>query len=80
MMASRLRLPVIPVRLEGLDRVLHHTWRWPRRGAVRVVFGAPIDPDDNDYAALARKIEDAVVALLPTPVAQTQDTAQVKCA
>jgi long-chain acyl-CoA synthetase len=80
MMASRLRLPVIPVRLEGLDRVLHHTWRWPRRGAVRVVFGAPIELDDNDYAALARKIEDAVVALLPAPVAQTQDTAQMKCA
>ena len=36
MIASKLGLPVVPVRLEGIERVLHHTWRWPRRGDVRV--------------------------------------------
>jgi len=65
MMASRLRLPVVPVRLEGLDRVLHHTWRWPRRGTVRVVFGTPLELDGDDYGRLTRRVEGAVVALLP---------------
>ena len=39
MIASRLGVPIVPVRLEGLDRVLHHTWRMarpgPRAGRVR---------------------------------------------
>jgi long-chain acyl-CoA synthetase len=60
MLASRLRLPVVPVRLDGLDRVLHHTWRWPRRGSVHVTFGAPLRLEGDDYAALARHVEEAV--------------------
>jgi long-chain acyl-CoA synthetase len=67
MLASRLRLPVVPVRLEGVDRVLHRTWRWPRRGTVRVCFGAPVALEGADYAALAKRIEQAVQALLPAP-------------
>lgn len=67
MMASRLQLPVVPVRLEGLDRVLHHTWRWPRRGTVHVRFGAPLQLEGDDYAALAGRVERAVMALLPEP-------------
>ena len=39
MIASRLDVPVVPVRLEGLDRVLHHTWQHgeagPRAGRLR---------------------------------------------
>lgn len=63
MLASRLSVPVVPVRLEGVDRVLHQTWRWPRRGVVHVMFGAPITLEGDDYAGLARRVEDAVVAL-----------------
>jgi hypothetical protein len=58
-------LPVVPVRLEGVERVLHHTWRWPRRGTVRVTFGAPLVLEGDDYAALARRVQDAVVAMGP---------------
>ena len=66
MIASKLRVPVVPVRLEGVDRVLHQTWRWPRRGNVRVVFGRPMVLDgDDDYVALAHRVEEAVVALRP---------------
>lgn len=65
MMASRLGLPVVPVRLEGVERVLHQGWRWPRRGAVRVSFGQPLMLEGDDYASLARRVEDAVVALPP---------------
>ena len=34
MMASRLGVPVIPVRLEGIDRVLHQTWKMAKPGPV----------------------------------------------
>ena len=60
MIAARLGLPVVPVRIAGLDRVLHHTWRFPKRGPVRMTFGAPMSLTGNDYAALARQIEAAV--------------------
>jgi long-chain acyl-CoA synthetase len=68
MMASKLRLPVVPVRLEGLERVLHHTWRWPRRGPVRITFGPPLELEGDDYPALAQRVEQAVTALLPERV------------
>ncbi len=64
-LSSKLRLPVVPVRLEGVERVLHHTWRWPRRGTVRVTFGTPLVLEGDDYAALARRVQDAVVAMGP---------------
>ena len=63
MIASRLSVPVVPVRIEGLDRVLHHTWRMARPGRVRVAFGAPMRLAGDDYEALAKRVEDAVRAL-----------------
>ena len=63
MIASRLDVPVVPVRLEGLDRILHHTWKFPVRGKARVAFGAPISLKGNDYAQLAATVEAAVRAL-----------------
>ncbi len=63
MIASRLDLPVVPVRLEGLDRVLHRKMRFPERGPVRVTFGEPLRAAGDDYADLASRIEAAVRAL-----------------
>ncbi len=63
MIASRLDLPVVPVRLEGLERILHQSWKFPQRGPARVTFGAPMSLRGNDYAALAEKVEDALRAL-----------------
>ena len=63
MMATRLKLPVVPVRLEGLDRVLHQHWHWPRHGDVRIAFGAPLTLEGDDYGALAKRVESAVRAL-----------------
>ena len=63
MIAARLGVPVVPVRIEGLDRVLHHTWKMARPGPVRVAFGAPLRLVGEDYEALARRVEDAVRAL-----------------
>jgi 1-acyl-sn-glycerol-3-phosphate acyltransferase len=60
MIASRLGLPVVPVRLDGLDRILHHTWTRPRIGRATVVFGEPMLLTGNDYAQLAARVEAAV--------------------
>lgn len=63
MIGARLGLPVVPVRLEGLERILHHSWRMARPGRARVSFGAPMRLEGDDYAALARRVEEAVRAL-----------------
>jgi long-chain acyl-CoA synthetase len=63
MIASRLGVPVVPVRVQGLDRILHPSWKFPQRGPARVAFGAPLFLEGHDYAALARRIESAVSCL-----------------
>ena len=63
MIGSRLDVAVVPVRLEGVDRVLHRGWHMARPGHVRVAFGAPIRLAGDDYEGLAKQVEDAVRAL-----------------
>ena len=63
MMASRLNVPVVPVRIDGLDKVLHRGWRMARPGHVRIAFGAPLRLTGDDYDALAQQVEAAVRAL-----------------
>jgi long-chain acyl-CoA synthetase len=63
MIASRLNVPVVPVRIEGLDRVLHHTWRMAVPGRVRIAFGMPLHLGGDDYESLAKQVENAVRAL-----------------
>jgi long-chain acyl-CoA synthetase len=60
MIASRLRVPVVPVRIAGLDKVLHHTWRMARPGRVRVSFGRPLHLSGDNYEELAQQVERAV--------------------
>ena len=63
MIGARLEVPVVPVRLEGLDRVLHQRAKMATPGPVRIAFGAPLRLKGDDYAALAREVEAAVRAL-----------------
>jgi len=65
MIGSRLGVPVVPVRLEGVDRVLHQDWKMARPGRVRVRFGPALRLEGDDYAALAAEVEAAVRALGP---------------
>jgi long-chain acyl-CoA synthetase len=60
MIASRLGVPVVPVRIVGLDKVLHPTWRMARPGRVRVAFGKPVHLSGDDYEELAKRVETAV--------------------
>ena len=63
MIGAKLDVPVVPIRIEGLDRVLHRTMRFPKRGPVRIAFGAPIRLSGEDYAGLAKTVEMAVRGL-----------------
>lgn len=63
MAALQLRLPVVPVRIEGLDYIFPRKARIPRRGHARVAFGAPLTPDGDDSATFTQRIEDAVRTL-----------------
>ena len=63
MIGARLDVPVVPVRIDGLDKVLHSTWKMARPGRVRVAFGAPLRLAGDDYEALAAQVENAVRAL-----------------
>jgi long-chain acyl-CoA synthetase len=57
MIASHLTAPVVPVRIVGLDRVLHRNAKWPAMGRVDVKFGAPIALSGDDFAELAARVE-----------------------
>ena len=63
MIGSRLDLPIVPVRLEGLDRILPTGASFVRPGRVRIAFGPPMRLRGDDYAALAAEVE-AQVRLL----------------
>ena len=63
LIASKASLPVVPVRIIGLDRVLHRTAKFPSPGRVEVRFGKPIHFSGEDYAGIAKQIEASVRAL-----------------
>jgi long-chain acyl-CoA synthetase len=64
MIAARLGIPVVPIRIRGLDRVLHKSWKMARPGRVEITFGPALRPTVNeDYPALARQVEGAVKKL-----------------
>jgi long-chain acyl-CoA synthetase len=63
MIASRLGVPVVPVRVRGLNRVLSRHSKWPTVSRATCRFGAPISLTGNDYAALADRVRDGVAAL-----------------
>jgi long-chain acyl-CoA synthetase len=67
MIGAKLDVPVVPVRLEGLEKVLHQKMKWPERGPVRVSFGAPLRLEGEAYPALAKRVEDAVRGLGADP-------------
>ena len=64
LMAVRLGVPVVPIRLEGLFEIysLHH--EWPKPGSVRVRFGKPLSfSGQADYERVAQAMERAVLRL-----------------
>jgi long-chain acyl-CoA synthetase len=60
LMAQRLGVPVVPVRIDGTHAVLSVQDSWPRRGAVSVRFGPPIVSRGTDAASITRQIEASI--------------------
>jgi 1-acyl-sn-glycerol-3-phosphate acyltransferase len=59
MMAVRLRVPVVPIRLSGLYEIYSVHDSWPRRGPVRVSIGTPLSVGTHtSYEEAARQLED----------------------
>ena len=63
LIAGRLGVSVVPIRLRGVEKVLHRHAHWPRPGRVQIAFGAPLHLKGEDYGALAKRVEEAVRAL-----------------
>ena len=63
MMASRLQVPVIPIRIRGSNRVLHPTWNMARPAFVDVKIGPPVVLEGEDFPGLARRLEDIIRAM-----------------
>jgi len=61
MIASKFGISVVPIRIVGMHRVLHQTWKMARPGRVDITFGPALSlTGSDDYLALARQVEDAV--------------------
>ena len=61
LMATRLRAPVVPIRVAGLFEIYSIHDHWPKRGTVRVTIGAPLHfADESDEEAATRAIEQAI--------------------
>jgi len=70
LMAVRLQVPVIPIRLEGLFEIMPLHARWPRRGSVRVWIGQPLTFAPNvDFKKATQDVEEAMRRLGPSAVA-----------
>jgi long-chain acyl-CoA synthetase len=66
LLVNDLRLPVLPMRVEGLYAIKLAGTRWNRPGRVQVYVGKPIEfPEVAEPHEIAKKIEDAVAALGP---------------
>jgi 1-acyl-sn-glycerol-3-phosphate acyltransferase len=78
MLAIRTGSPIVPVRLDGVDRALPKGTCLPTAADVKVRFGTPIDPAPyrqaiaegrmtrkQAYAAMTAALKDAIVAMAP---------------
>ena len=69
MIAEDMKVPVVPVRIEGLYNILHngilplgHRPRWPR---VKVAFGSPVEFKGKKYNDVASELENIIRNMNP---------------
>jgi len=63
MIAEQTGTDLFPVSIDGMYNVLPPGRRFPRRGQVRVRFGAPLRYKGEGYGEFTRKVENAVRSL-----------------
>lgn len=64
--AIRAGVPVVPIRLEGLERILPRGSMFLKGGSVKMIVGEPISTVDyslQERAALSRKMREAIIRL-----------------
>ncbi len=62
-MVQELGVPVVPVHIAGLEKVLPRDGTWPHRGAVTVRFGAPLELRGKEAAEIVASARQAVEEL-----------------
>ncbi len=63
-MATRLQIPVVPLRITGTFDLLPLGAHWPRRGQVRLNIGIPLRADEDEpCAGFCLRLERALEAL-----------------
>ena len=64
LLASNLRLPIVPLRIDGLFELKQTGKKIARPGAVKVTIGSPLTFEpDTDPVLIARQLETAVASL-----------------
>jgi long-chain acyl-CoA synthetase len=68
LLASNLRLPVVPIRIDGAYEIREARSRFNRPGRIRVYIGKPVEfPAAADPQQIARVLEQRVASLGPEP-------------
>lgn len=62
-MAEQLDLPLVPLRIKGLEHVLPRGAVWPRRGVVTVVIGEPLKFRGERPEEIVRQMRTAIEIL-----------------
>ena len=62
-MVLELSMPVVPVKICGLEKVFPRGAHWPKRGPVTVRFGKPLVFRKEDAAEIVTKARNAVEML-----------------
>ena len=62
-MVEELGIPVVPVRVAGLEKVLPRGVFWPKRGRVTVTFGAPLCFQGESAGEIVVKARQALLDL-----------------
>jgi long-chain acyl-CoA synthetase len=62
-MATRMRVPVVPVKLEGIFEIMPVGRFFPKRGPVTVKFGKPMYFKYQKYSEIAEKIKKTIESL-----------------
>jgi long-chain acyl-CoA synthetase len=67
LLAANLKLPVVPVRIDGAYQVREAHRLFNRPGRIRVYIGKPVEfPADSDPQEITRALEQRVASLGPT--------------
>jgi hypothetical protein len=53
----------VPVRIRGLDKVLHRKAHWATPGPVQITIGPPVRLPAGDWRELAQQVQEAVERL-----------------